>query len=226
MDAVGDARRGPVPSAAGLARVLARAAARPVAVPSAEAVTSGAPADHLERRPSVGGGESIATVPWLAAVADDDPKPTAGWRAAAVGAVQAASDLPAAAPRRSVRPRQAPPSTQPTLARPTPAATVGAEPAEIHVPHGTDRAAESGASNARFDRPVLSVPVPVPVPQPSASSASVTPSPDHGRIPEPVAPVVIGRIEVHVDSPAAQADPFAGCRAVAGGLTARRGGGW
>jgi phage terminase large subunit-like protein len=39
-------------------------------------------------------------------------------------------------------------------------------------------------------------------------------------------PVVIGRIEVHVDPPATTSDPFAGCRVVAAGLTARTGGGW
>ncbi len=53
-------------------------------------------------------------------------------------------------------------------------------------------------------------------------------SPDHreARAAEPTPAVVIGRIEVHVDPPAAPTDPFAGCRVAAAGLTARRGGGW
>ncbi len=42
----------------------------------------------------------------------------------------------------------------------------------------------------------------------------------------PVPPVVIGRIDIHVTAPEPEADPFAGLRAVEGGLTARRGGGW
>jgi len=54
-------------------------------------------------------------------------------------------------------------------------------------------------------------------------------APDRGNPASPAAftpSVAIGRIEVHVDSPAAQPDPFAGCRVAAAGLTARRGGGW
>jgi hypothetical protein len=43
--------------------------------------------------------------------------------------------------------------------------------------------------------------------------------------PAPV-PVVIGQITVQVSSPEPAADPFAGCRALADGLTAKRGGGW
>lgn len=41
-----------------------------------------------------------------------------------------------------------------------------------------------------------------------------------------VPPVQIGRIEVLVAPPEQAADPFAGCRALEGGVTARRGGGW
>jgi hypothetical protein len=66
----------------------------------------------------------------------------------------------------------------------------------------------------------------VPVPSPNRADLAAISVPDHPRPPERVPPVVIGRIDVHVDSPAAQADPFAGCRIVAAGLTARRGGGW
>ena len=42
----------------------------------------------------------------------------------------------------------------------------------------------------------------------------------------PPPPVVIGQIAVHVTNPEPPADPFAGCRALADGLTAKRGGGW
>lgn len=39
-------------------------------------------------------------------------------------------------------------------------------------------------------------------------------------------PVHIGRIDVIVSAPEAPTDPFAGCRAIEAGVTARRGGGW
>jgi len=41
-----------------------------------------------------------------------------------------------------------------------------------------------------------------------------------------VPPVVIGRIDVQVATSAGVADPFAGCRQLASGIAARRGGGW
>jgi hypothetical protein len=44
--------------------------------------------------------------------------------------------------------------------------------------------------------------------------------------PSPPPPVVIGQIAVHVTNPEPPADPFAGCRALADGITAKRGGGW
>ncbi|MEO6998305.1 MAG: hypothetical protein ABI112_09505, partial [Terracoccus sp.] len=63
---------------------------------------------------------------------------------------------------------------------------------------------------------------------PTAAPAASAPEDRAERPPPPpsVPPVVIGRIEVNVESAAAQPDPFAGCRVVAAGLTARRGGGW
>lgn len=45
-------------------------------------------------------------------------------------------------------------------------------------------------------------------------------------VPPPVVPVVIGRIEVQVPGPSPVVDPFAGCRPLARGVTARRGGAW
>ena len=39
-------------------------------------------------------------------------------------------------------------------------------------------------------------------------------------------PVVIGQITVQVTNPEPAPDPFAGCRALADGITAKRGGGW
>lgn len=43
---------------------------------------------------------------------------------------------------------------------------------------------------------------------------------------ERLPPVVIGQIAVNVTAPSDPPDPFAGCRVLADGLTARRGGGW
>lgn len=74
------------------------------------------------------------------------------------------------------------------------------------------------------------------VPQPTRATRvatelnrSASDRPDRSDPPQPAhaaPPVVIGRIEVHVDAPVAATDPFAGCRVVAAGLTVRRGGGW
>jgi hypothetical protein len=66
----------------------------------------------------------------------------------------------------------------------------------------------------------------VPVRQGGDLGAPADSSADGSRSRGIARPVVIGSIEVHVESPAAQPDPFAGCRFVADGLTARRGGGW
>lgn len=60
----------------------------------------------------------------------------------------------------------------------------------------------------------------------TALISAQAPSEPAPRAAEPVPPVQIGVIEVQVAAPPAQADPFAGCRALADGLTARRGGGW
>jgi hypothetical protein len=70
-----------------------------------------------------------------------------------------------------------------------------------------------GSSGAAAPRPgALTTPT-------RAEPAPVPPAP-------PVPPVQIGRIEVHVAAPAGESDPFAGCRALEGGLTANHGGGW
>jgi hypothetical protein len=57
------------------------------------------------------------------------------------------------------------------------------------------------------------------------SRAEPRPPGERGR-PEPVPPVVIGQIDVHVAAPEPARDPFAGSRRLVAGVTSRRGGGW
>ncbi|WP_157635549.1 hypothetical protein [Nostocoides japonicum] len=68
------------------------------------------------------------------------------------------------------------------------------------------------------------------VPDPTESLARRSTAVDRPTTASPEAPaappVVIGRIDIHVTAPEPEPDPFAGLRAVAGGITARRGGGW
>jgi hypothetical protein len=70
---------------------------------------------------------------------------------------------------------------------------------------------------------VGSVPPPATPPSADTRPASAAPRPAE---PEAPVPVQIGRIEVQVAAPPAETDPFAGCRALEDGLTARRGGAW
>jgi hypothetical protein len=116
------------------------------------------------------------------------------------------------------------PPAQPPKSVPAPLVAASGTPGRIDPPPAQSPIA-----------PVDAVPQqdPVGAPQPVLTAPRTvlhTPAaPDRGEPPTPAAftpPVVIGRIEVHVDSPAAQPDPFAGCRVVVAGLTARRGGGW
>ena len=226
---------GPTPG--GLARVLARAALPPVAVPSAYAGESwpvvrpaflGPPIDGRPAAPSsvarvVAAQRSPAAVSVpgeAAALADPSPSPSGTVNWLPPPDVVAMEEEPRAAPAeaRTAPPTQAPPTDpglesevgRPTDPRPRPVAALTATPragTREPVPTGTDQ----------------------PVPQVTRVSRSAPERPDRSDTPAPTPsapPVVIGRIEVHVDSPAAQADPFAGCRVVAAGLTARRGGGW
>lgn len=141
----------------------------------------------------------------------------------------------------------APPTAPPPLAPPTPEAPLAVSPGGGVVPgaaSGAESMQPAAAAAARrgvepeSDRLLPAsvaltqdaTPATMPDPaSPALTSLPAAPRPDGTSAPAPTAttpPVVIGRIEVHVDSPAAQPDPFAGCRVVAAGLTARRGGGW
>jgi hypothetical protein len=110
-------------------------------------------------------------------------------------------------------------------AEPPPAATASPTPAEPPPdPPALGRVADSSEPSAVAVHPTsprtspASRPAPEGRPEPARRDTAA---------PTPAAPpVVIGRIEVHVDPPTAPSDPFAGCRVVAAGLTARRGGAW
>lgn len=226
---------GPTPG--GLARVLARAALPPVAVPSAYAGESRPVVRPAFLNPPIDGGpaapSSVArvvaaqrspaavSVPGeAAALADPSPSPsgTVNWLPAPD--VVAMEEEPRAAPAegRTAPPTQAAPTDpglEPEVGRPT-------DPRPGHVPALT---ATPGAGTRELVPPGTDQPVP----QVHRMSRSTPERPDRSDTPAPTPsapPVVIGRIEVHVDSPGAQVDPFAGCRVVAAGLTARRGGGW
>ena len=205
---------GPTPG--GLARVLARAALPPIAVPSAYAGESRPVVRPAFLDPPIDGGPAAPSS--VARVVAAQPGPAA---ASVPGEAAALADPEVVAMQEEARtapPTQAPPTDpglepevgRPTESRPGPVAaltaTAGAGAWEL-FPTGSDQ----------------------PVPQVTRLRRSGPERPDRSDTPAPTPsapPVVIGRIEVHVDSPAAQADPFAGCRVVAAGLTARRGGGW
>jgi hypothetical protein len=224
---------GPTPG--GLARVLARAALPPVAVPSGYAGESRPVVRPAFLDPPIDGGPAApssvarvvadqrspaaASVPGeAAALADPSPSPSGTVNWLPTPDVVAMEEEPRAAPveARTAPPTQAPPTDlglEPEVGRPTefrsgPVAALTATPgAGTREPVPTDQ----------------------PVPQVTRVSRSAPERPDRSDTPVPAPsapPVIIGRIEVHVDSPVAQADPFAGCRVVAAGLTARRGGGW
>jgi len=230
---------GPGPTPGGLARVLARAALPPVAVPSAYAGESrpvvrpaflDPPIDEGPAAPSsvprvVAAQRSPAAVSVpgeAAALADPLPSPsgTVTWLPAPD--VVAMEEEHRAAPEeaRTAPLTQAPPTDPglvPEVGRPTdpspgPVAALTATPGAESVP---PLAAAAALATVEPRDP------PGPGSAPERPDRSDTPAPTPSA-----PPVVIGRIEVHVDSPAAQADPFAGCRVVAAGLTARRGGGW
>ncbi|HET6968196.1 MAG TPA: hypothetical protein VFI44_07965 [Ornithinibacter sp.] len=99
-----------------------------------------------------------------------------------------------------------------------PAPTTGPPQADL-----VETGARTGIPEAAATSPAWPVPR---VERVSPSGPDRPASAGPGEAPSSAPPVVIGRIEVHVEPPAAQTDPFAGCRVVAGGLTARRGGGW
>jgi len=249
----------------GLARVLARAALPPVAVPSAYGGESRPVVRPAFLGPPIEEGPAVpSSVPRVvaaaqrspaavslpgeaAALADPSPSPTgtATWRPAP-DVVAMAEEHRAAPPEARSAPRtEAPPTypgLEPEVGRPTeshhgPVAARTATPGAESVPPLAAAAALATVEPGDPPRPGsvdgTLEPVPVGIDQPvlqvTRVSRSAPERPDHTdtSAPTPSAPpVVIGRIEVHVDSPAAQADPFAGCRVVAAGLTARRGGGW
>jgi hypothetical protein len=209
---------GPVgnPKPGGLARVLARAALPPVAVPSGYAGEARPVVRPAFLDPPIDGGPAAPSS--VAQVVAAQRSPAA---ASAPGEAATLADPDVVVMEEEARtapPTQAPPTDpglepevgRPTESRPGPVAALTATPGagtREPVPTGSDQ----------------------PVPQVTRLRRSAPERPDRSDTPAPapsVPPVVIGRIEVHVDSPAAQADPFAGCRVVAAGLTARRGGGW
>jgi hypothetical protein len=183
-----------------------------------------------------------------AALADPPPSPTATVTSLPAPDVVVMEDEHRTAPAeaRAATPTQAPPTDpglehevgRPTESRPGPVAALTAAPGAESVPPlaaaaalatvepGLDRPGPGSVVGTR--EPFL-MGIDQPVPQVTRVSRSAPERPDRSDTPAPTPsapPVVIGRIEVHVDSPAAQADPFAGCRVLAAGLTARRGGGW
>ncbi len=97
---------------------------------------------------------------------------------------------------------------------------------EATLAQGSVRSAES-ATHAK-PGPNEAVEALALVPDPTASLATRrSTAVDRPTTASPEAPpVVIGRIDIHVTAPEPEPDPFAGLRAVAGGITARRGGGW
>jgi hypothetical protein len=250
----------------GLARVLARVALPPVAVPRASAAQSPAVVRSTFFDPTIDGGlaapssarrvaaaqrrpAAVSLPGEAAALADPSPSPPGPetWLPAPDAVVMEEEQWAAPAEARLAPARHAPPPNhgrepevgRPTESRPGPVAFTtaaqGAEPvpplaaaaaAPATVEPGLDppgRGAVAGflePARTEFDQPV---------PQLTRMSPAAPERPDNPDVatPPPSAPpVVIGRIEVRVDAPAAQADPFAGCRVVAGGLTARRGGAW
>ena len=182
-----------------------------------------------------------------AALADLSPSPnaTVTWLPAPDVVAMEEEHRAAPAEARTATPSQAPPMEpgldpevgRPTESRPGPAAVLTAAPGAESVPPLAAAAALAtvepgdppGPGSVVGTRERAPTGIDQPVPQVARVSRSAPEGPDRSDTPAPTPsapPVVIGRIEVQVDSPAAQADPFAGCRVVAAGLTARRGGGW
>jgi hypothetical protein len=241
---------GPTPG--GLARVLARAALPPVAVPSAYAGEPPPVVRPALLDPSIDGGPvAPSSVPGVlgapqssgavsepggaAALADPSPSPTETVTWPPASDVVAMQEQYGAAPAEARRApvTQAPPKES----GPGPVAPLTATPgAESAPPLGAAVALWTvepgdppGPGTVVGTREPFSAGIDQPVSQVTRVSGPAPERLDHPDTPvlTPSAPpVVIGRIEVHVDSPAAQADPFAGCRVVAPGLTARRGGSW
>jgi len=205
---------GPTPG--GLARVLARAALPPVAVPSAYAGESRPVVRPAFLDPPVDGGPAAPSS--VAQVVAAQPGPAA---ASVPGEAAALADPEVVAMQevaRTAPPTQAPPTDpglEPKVGHPT-----ESRPGPVAALTATARAGAWEPFPTGSDQPV---------PQVTRLRSSGPERPDRSDAPAPAPsapPVVIGRIEVHADSPAAQSDPFAGCRVVAAGLTARRGGGW
>ena len=252
------------PAQGGLARVLARAALLPIAVPSAYAGESrpvvrpaflDPPIDEGPAAPpsvprvvAAQRSPAAVSVPGeAAALADPSPSPTGTvtWLPAPDVVAMEEEHRAAPADASTAPPTQAPPTDpglelevgRPTESRPGPVAALTATPGAESVPPLAAVAALAtvepgdppGPGSVAGTREPVPMGVDQPVPQVTRVSRSAPERPDRPDTPAPTPsapPVVIGRIEVHVDSPAAQADPFAGCRVVAAGLTARRGGGW
>ena len=241
---------GPTPG--GLARVLARAALPPVAVPSGYAgerhLTAVRPAfldppiDQGPAAPSsvprvVAARRSPAAVPHETGTVTGLPAPDVVALEEERRAIPAEARTAPPTPALATEPGLEPEAGPQTESRPGPVDALTAT-------QGADSVPPLGAAAARATvepgdppgpGPVVGTrePFPVgidqPLPQVTRVSRSAPERPDLSDTPAPspsAPPVVIGRIEVHVDPPAAQADPFAGCRVVAAGLTARRGGGW
>lgn len=131
------------------------------------------------------------------------------FRADMTGAASPATVTAGAADHRGTHTRE------PARSEPFATSSAGAGAPEFPVPGiGTPHAARRARSSG-----LVSEPRDEPGPEPPSAARAVAP--------ESALPTVqIGRIDVQVTAPAASADPFAGCRAIEGGLTARRGGGW
>ena len=208
---------------AGIARLAARAtrppisATAPLAVPAADAVTlppataSSMPAAARREAAPAGGAPSPSPTPRVT-----PPVPT-GEPAAAH----------AAAPSAEVRTERVPVAETPGVTR-TEQVTADSTREVIRRITATAPGQPREASAAPPAAAVAAPPVPPaapPRPQAAALSAAA-PQPRDELKPLPVPPVQIDRIEVQVATPPAESDPFAGCRALESGLTARRGGGW
>lgn len=204
------------PKPGGLARVLARAGLPPVTVPSGYTGESRPVVRPALDEPPVDGGPAAPSS--LAHVVAAQQSPAAA-SVPGEGATLADPDVMAVQEDARTAPPTHPFSTDPGL-EPEVGRPAESRPGPVGALTATPEASAFEPFPAGSDQPV---------PQVTRLRRSVPERPDRSETPAPAPsapPVVIGRIEVHVDSPAAQADPFAGCRVVAAGLTARRGGGW
>jgi hypothetical protein len=227
---------GPAPSNGGLARVLARVTLPSAGVPSAYTGEPLAVRRPVVPHPPNGSGSAAPAPSPRAAVGPPVTTNVAEARHEAPSVATSSHPAASVTPPRATAAGQVP-GAQPAL--PPPAGLESAARADgsavPNVPE-TKRASNlfdpsPGDPRSESTPAVRDGATAVVLPAQPITLTSVPDLAHPGRPdaapPTPAAPpVTIGRIDVHVDSPAPLPDPFAGCRVVAAGLTARRGGGW